>query len=80
MQVEAVKVAEIGVRARDGRNCRLIDVKLDAHDKICQQVVERRIETPQVTRGTGDEAPSPVWRPHKGLISDFFESFGIVWL
>jgi len=37
-------------RARVGRNCMLIEVKLDAYDKICRQVVERRIETPQVTR------------------------------
>jgi hypothetical protein len=38
------------VRARGGRNCRLIEVKLDAHDEICQDFVERRIKTPQVTR------------------------------
>ena len=45
------------VRARCGHNCRLSEVKLDAHDKICQQVVERRINSPQVIRRTGEAAP-----------------------
>jgi hypothetical protein len=38
------------VQVRVERNCRLIEVKLNAHDSICQRVVERRIETPEITR------------------------------
>jgi hypothetical protein len=58
MQVREQKVAEIGVSARLVRNCWLIEVKLNAHDKTCQQVVERRIKTPQIKRDKPREAPT----------------------
>jgi hypothetical protein len=40
----------ISLETQVERNFTLIVIKLDAHDKIWQKVVEQRIETPQVAR------------------------------
>lgn len=48
------------MRAQSRRNCRLIVIKLDAHDRICQWaaswLLQRRIGSPQVARQ--DETPA----------------------
>jgi hypothetical protein len=50
MLVDTEKLAETCGEWRLPRNFMLIEVKLGEHYKICQQIVERRLETPQVTR------------------------------